>query len=323
MPEPGLAAASRRFTMNEGEHMREHFHFAGRTAVVLVAGLGLLLAGTSVSSAVPEKTTGTTGVTASAALTIKDNDFNSDGHPDVLSSDSAGQLFLYPGNGTGGWLPRIGYSHGWNAMTALLVPGDFDGDGHADLMSRDSTGYLRLYSGNGAGGWLVWKRFGGGWNSMTALVGPGDFNGDGFMDVLARLNTGQLFLYPGNGSGGFLPRVGYGTGWNAMTALLGVGDFDGDTFVDLAARDAAGVLWLYRGNGTGGFLPGRTQIGTGWQNFTALVTPWDFSGDGKVDVLARNSLGKLYMYRGTGIGGWTLPAVLVGSGWNNMTAITS
>jgi hypothetical protein len=208
-------------------------------------------------------------------------------------------------------------------MTALLVPGDFDGDGHADLMSRDSSGYLWLYPGNGHSGWLTPKRFGTGWNAMTALLGPGDFNGDGHMDLLARQSTGQLWLYPGNGSGNFTPRVGYGSGWNTMTGLMGIGDFDGDGFVDLAARDAAGDVWLYRGNGTGGWLPGRTQVGASWQNYTALVTPWDFSGDGKVDVLVRNTSGALLMYRSNGTGGWTLPLVQVGSGWNGMTRITA
>jgi hypothetical protein len=305
--------------------MRTHLRHGGRTGLALLAGVSLLLAGTAVSSAAQQKTTGTapTGVTASAVLIVKDNDFNGDGNADVLSSDTAGRLWLYPGNGIGGWLPRTGYSYGWDAMTALLVPGDFDGDGNADLMSRDGTGYLRLYSSDGKAGWLSWKRFGGGWNTMTAIVGPGDFNGDGHMDVLARHSSGQLWLYPGNGTGGFLNRVGYGYGWNAMTGLMGIGDFNGDTFVDLAARDTSGNVWLYRGAGTGAWLPGRTLIGSSWTNFTALVTPWDFSGDDKPDVLVRRSTGALYIYRGNGTGGWIMPVVQVGSGWNSMTAIAS
>lgn len=300
--------------------MRRRLHLGGRTGLALLAGFGLLFAGTSVSSAVQEKSA---GAATAAALVVKNNDFNSDTHSDVLSVDAAGRLWLYPGSGTGGWQSRTGYSYGWDAMTQLLVPGDFDGDGHADLMSVDADGYLRLYSGDGHSGWQVWKRFGGGWNTMTAVRGVGDFNGDGFMDIMARQSTGQLWLYPGNGKGGFLTRVGYGYGWNAMTALMGIGDFDGDTFPDLAARDTDGAVWLYRGNGTGGWLAGRTLIGSSWQNLTALVTPWDFSGDGKADLLARNAPGVLLMYRGNGTGGWTLPPVQVGSGWNGMTKIVS
>ncbi|WP_350275761.1 VCBS repeat-containing protein [Kribbella sp. HUAS MG21] len=300
--------------------MRGRLRLGGRAGLVLLAGVSLLFAGTSLSSAAEQTTTGTA---APAALVVKDNDFNGDTHSDVLSVDSAGRLWLYPGNGAAGWLPRIGYSYGWDAMTAILAPGDFDGDGNADLMSVDSTGYLRLYASNGKAGWLYWKRFGGGWNAMTSVFGPGDFNGDGFMDILARQNTGQLWLYPGDGKGGFLARVGYGYGWNAMTSVRGPGDFDGDTFVDVTARDGDGNLWLYRGDGKGGWLPGRTLIGSSWQNLTAIVTPWDFNGDDKVDLLVRNAGGYLYLYRGSGTGGWILPPVLVGSGWNSMTAITA
>lgn len=300
--------------------MRGRLRLGGRAGLVLLAGVSLLLAGTSISSAAGQTATKTA---TSAAVVVKNNDFNGDGNSDVLSVDTAGRLWLYPGNGTGGWKSRIGYSYGWDAMTAILAPGDWDGDGHADLMSVDGSGYLRLYSSDGKGGWLSWKRFGSGWNTMTSVFGPGDFNGDGHMDLLARQNTGQLWLYPGDGKGGWLPRVGYGYGWNAMTSVRGPGDFDGDGFVDVTARDGSGNLWLYRGDGKGGWLAGRTQIGSSWQNLTAIVTPWDFSGDKKVDLLVRNASGQLYMYRGNGTGGWILPPVLVGTGWNSMTAITA
>ncbi|WP_374956263.1 FG-GAP repeat domain-containing protein [Arthrobacter sp. MYb23] len=47
-------------------------------------------------------------------------DFNGDGHSDVLARDTSGTLWLYPGNGTGGWLSRVQAGQGWNAMTAVL-----------------------------------------------------------------------------------------------------------------------------------------------------------------------------------------------------------
>ena len=58
---------------------------------------------------------------------------------------------------------------------------------------------------------------------------------------------------------------------------------------------------MYRGNGSGGFLhPTGQQIGSGWQGFTALLAPGDWSGDGKPDLLARDGDGQLFMYRGNG-----------------------
>lgn len=106
------------------------------------------------------------------------------------------------------------------------------------------------------------------------------------------------------------------------SALSGAtADFNGDWNNDVLARVAAtGEMRLYAGTGRGGLSPGL-RIGTGWAVFNALETPGDFSGDGALDVLAReSSTGRLWLYRGTGFGGW-LPRILIGSGWQAMSAI--
>jgi hypothetical protein len=200
-------------------------------------------------------------------------DVDGDGTLDVLARERAtGYLWLYRGNGTGGWLPRVRVGSGWNVFSGLLGPGDFDGDQRVDVLARESaTGYLWLYRGNGTGGWLPRVRVGAGWQVFNGLVGAGDVNGDGSADVLAReRSTGNLWLYPGNGAGGWLPRVRVGTGWNVMTALAGPGDLNGDRTSDLLARDAGGTLWLYPGNGAGGWLP-RVRVGTGWNALNAVL----------------------------------------------------
>ncbi|MDI2033620.1 FG-GAP-like repeat-containing protein [Paenarthrobacter nitroguajacolicus] len=245
-------------------------------------------------------------------------DYNSDGATDVLARDGEGVLWLYPGDGKRGWLPRSAVGSGWNVMSLILSPGDFNADAHADVLARDAAGDLWLYPGNGSSGWLPRTKVGVGWNAMTAVVTPGDFDGDGKADVLARDAVGDLWLYPGNGAGGWLPRTKAGSGWNQMTTILGPGEF-GAPGADILAKDAAGTLWLYEGNGTGGWLP-RKQVGTGWNVMTALVTPGDVNSDGQPDVLARDAIGNLKLYSGTESGG--LQADLqVGAGWNVMTAI--
>jgi len=48
-------------------------------------------------------------------------DLNGDRTPDLLARDGAtGNLYLYPGNGTGGWLPRVRLGSGWQVMNALF-----------------------------------------------------------------------------------------------------------------------------------------------------------------------------------------------------------
>ncbi|MCE3291532.1 MAG: hypothetical protein K0Q84_469 [Arthrobacter sp.] len=199
-------------------------------------------------------------------------DFNGDGALDVLARETAtGYLWLYRGNGTGGFLSRVRIGNGWNIFSAIVGPGDFNGDQRVDVLARETrNGNLWLYRGNGTGGFLPRVLVGSGWNIFSAIVGPGDMNSDGAADVLARESaTGVLWLYRGNGGGGWLPRARVGSGWNVMTAVVSTGDFNGDRRPDLLARDGAGVLWLYPGNGTGGFLS-RVQVGPGWNGLSPL-----------------------------------------------------
>ncbi|UOD80466.1 S8 family serine peptidase [Paenarthrobacter ureafaciens] len=264
------------------------------------------------------------GAATEWAYTFKVNrskitDFNGDGKPDVLVRDTAGALWLYPGNGSGGWLAARQIGSGWNVMTAIEAPGDFNGDGKADVIARDSKGTLWLYPGNGSGGWLAARQIGSGWNVMSAIEAPGDFNGDGKADVIARDGNGVLWLYPGNGSGGWLAAKQIGWGWNVMTAIDGPGDFNGDGNADVLARNSSGGLLLYPGNGAGGWLPAK-QIGWGWDVMTAIEGPGDFNGDGQMDVLARNASGNLFLYEGYGSNGF-FRSYQVGSGWNIMNAI--
>ncbi len=97
-------------------------------------------------------------------------DVDGDGLLDVLAREaSTGSLWLYPGNGAGGWLPRVRIGTGWNSMTAVASAGDLNGDRTPDLLARDRSGVLWLYPRNATGSWLPRARVGGGWNSINAI----------------------------------------------------------------------------------------------------------------------------------------------------------
>ena len=218
---------------------------------------------------------------------------------------------------------------GWLSLAAAPARGDWNGDAKGDVLAVGSDGALLLYAGNGAGGFLTstGRPIGSGWGAFTALLAPGDFSGDGKHDLLARRSDGALLMYRGNGTGGFLTGAAerIGAGWAGFTALLAPGDFTGDGKADLLARKSDGALMLYPGNGAGGFLVRTGQrIGAGWADFTALLAPGDFSGDGKADILARGSDGALLMYRGNAAGGFlTGAAEPIGSGWGSFTALVA
>jgi hypothetical protein len=214
-----------------------------------------------------------------------------------------------------------------------LAAGDLTGDGHADLIGVEvSTGKLWLYKGHADGtidGGSTRTEIGpGGWNGMTGLT-IGDFDGDGKQDVAGvETSTGKLWLYRGHGDGtidGGSTRTEMGTGWNSMTNLA-AGDFDGDGKDDLTGVEVAtGKLWLYSGHGDGTIDGGstRTQLGTGWNSMTKIVSPGDMNGDGKDDLVAtENSTGKLWLYRGHGDGtidGGSTRVEIGSGGWNGIS----
>ncbi len=256
-------------------------------------------------------------------------DWSGDGPADVLAVDSGGRLLLYRGTAAGRFAAGGGQpiGTGWGSFTALLAPGDWSRDGKPDLLARTSDGKLLMYRGNGSGGFLNGhgEQIGSGWQSLTALLTPRDWNGDGKPDILARTSDGKLLMYRGNGSGGFLQPTAQqiGSGWQSLTALLAPGDWNGDGKSDILARTSDGKLLMYRGNGSGGFLQPTAQlIGSGWQSFNALFAGGDFSGDGRPDILARDSGGLLFVYRGNGRGGFvTGQREQIGSGWSSLGSL--
>ena len=252
--------------------------------------------------------------------TSEPHDYDGDGNIDLIALDGSGRIWIYRGNGTGGWFNWYVAATGAEDVDAIITPGDFSGDGHPDVLVRSTNGQLRMYRGNGDGDLAAPVVVASGWGGLSMLFSPGDWDGDGRTDILARNSSGALVLYPGDGSGGLLASKQVSTGWGAMTAIFGPGDWDGDGEPDVIARNSSGGLILYPGNGTGGVKASR-QIGTGWNIMTAILGPGDWDGDGEPDVIARDSSGSLLLYPGNGTGGWKTTRQ-IGSGWNGMKAIS-
>jgi hypothetical protein len=180
-----------------------------------------------------------------------------------------------------------------------------------------------MYAGNGASGWSSMRVIGTGFGGLPKVFTAGNWNADAISDVLAQKPDGTLWLYPGTASGALGTGAPVaGSSWDIYDLVIPVGDFNGDGHADLVARAPDGTLTLYSGNGTGGFLGAARVIGNGWQDFTSVLGAGDFNGDRKADVIARTAGGLLYLYPGSGSGGW-LPPRLIGQGWNMFSTITS
>ncbi|MEV5956819.1 trypsin-like serine protease [Streptomyces sp. NPDC051987] len=147
-------------------------------------------------------------------------DLTGDYLPDVLSEDSGGVLWLYPGKGDGTFAARVRIGGGWSQYNQLRGVGDFNGDGKADLLARKSSGGdLYLYKGTGKSGTGLFSarvKVRTGWTGFNTLVAVGDLTGDGKADLLARTTGGTLYLYPGTGKATseiFGTRKSLGTGF--------------------------------------------------------------------------------------------------------------
>ncbi|MGW5782099.1 FG-GAP repeat domain-containing protein [Streptomyces sp. NPDC003863] len=59
---------------------------------------------------------------------------------DLIARDTSGVLWLYQGNGTGGFSLRVRIGGGWGAFSQLVGAGDLDNDGRPDLIAYGSGG---------------------------------------------------------------------------------------------------------------------------------------------------------------------------------------
>ncbi|MER7949091.1 VCBS repeat-containing protein [Streptomyces sp. NPDC096079] len=169
---------------------------------------------------------------------------------DLVARDPAGVLWLYQGDGRGGFVSRSRIGPGWQAYTELAGGSDLNGDGRADLVATDKAGALWLYQGTGsaAAPFAARKQIGTGWGIYNQLTATGDLAGAPAGDLLARDKDGVLWLYLGKGDGTFAARTKVGGGWNAYRHIVGIGDADGDGRADVIGFGATGEF-LHRGTG--------------------------------------------------------------------------
>ena len=137
------------------------------------------------------------------------------------------------------------------------------------------------------------------WGMVFAI--ERDFDGDLRADILWRHHgaggTGEKYLYPLNGTA-ILSGEGYLRTVSDMSwEVAGIGDFDGDGNSDILWRNqATGQNYIYFMNGTAiqsseGYI--RTVADQRWK----VVGVGDFDGDGRADIVWRNSAsGENYIY---------------------------
>ncbi|WP_128433951.1 FG-GAP repeat domain-containing protein [Streptomyces cyaneus] len=128
---------------------------------------------------------------------------------------------------------------------------------------------------------------------------------DGRGDLLTLNSSGGLTFQSGTGTGKFGDKY-TGTGWATTVTAVPFGDLSGDRCNDVLVRYSSGALRLYKPGCNAAVKPSTsytTLATSGWTQYNVLTSPGDVSGDGRPDLVARNSsTGAVYLYKGTSDG---------------------
>lgn len=257
--------------------------------------------------------------------------YDGDSRPDLLARHNDGSLWFYRGKGGASFEPRVlvGTS-GWNQFSDVIGVGDLNVDGRRDLLASRPDGIVYLYPGRGTGRTAPRVRIADDWQSYDKLVAPQDFTGDGKTDVIATKPDGTLWLLRGTGRQPTLgasfsgeQRIGV-SGWQSFSQILGIWDNNRDGKQDLLGIYADGGLGFYEGTEftePEGYKSRVFTRNSGWEVYNQMITPGDFNGDGKADLIGRMADGTLWFIPGEGNGSYG-SRMRIGHGWQIYHDIT-
>lgn len=170
-------------------------------------------------------------------------DLNHDGHTDIVAAFQRWGLYIYYGDGRGGFTGGPATFRRPEHTPESLAVGDVNKDGHLDLAVTGNVARLGaptgpdVYLGDGRGGWSVSSA---GLKVLTftsAAIALGDLDRDGNVDLLAGgKTTGDLrdgyglFWFRGDGKGSWQLVRDSGLPADGMSVPHGVtlADLDGD-----------------------------------------------------------------------------------------------
>ncbi|MET7490557.1 VCBS repeat-containing protein [Streptomyces sp. NPDC005538] len=264
-------------------------------------------------------------VTLLGAAPARHDHIGNDSFGDLLTLNSSGTLGFRQSSGKGTFSVNLGTSTGWTTVNKAVPFGDLSADRCNDVLVRLTSGALRAYK-PGCGGGLKpstpYTSLGtSGWNQYDVLTAPGDISGDGRPDLIARsASTGTVYLYKGTAEGKLSARVKLYADWKTYKKVVGVGDLNGDGVGDLLAQDRSNNLYRYYGTGKGTF-GARVKLFTAWGgSYDTVVGVGDVTGDGKADLVERDSAGNLFRNSGDGKGSFGA-RVKVSGGWQGYKGV--
>ncbi len=242
-------------------------------------------------------------------LVTSAGDFNGDGFGDILTRGIHGAVFVWFGNGKGGFPRNLRVAHDWSGRDAISGGVDLNGDRRPDVVARSARTHVVSTYAN-VDGTAFSPAIGHRRTSARFLAVTPDLTGDHKPDLVAVTRTSSLQTYAGSRSNWLRPPTPRKYSWPGTNKVLVVGDWDRDGYVDVMARRSSdGTLQLYRGTSMGGF---EAPVGRwpGWGGRRQITPVGDFNGDGSADLMAQVRSGAVYLYPGRGLRGFGTPILM-------------
>lgn len=226
------------------------------------------------------------GNTRSAAM----EDFNGDGHLDVVFAEFGGQANrIHFNNGSGTTqVFTAGDFVDLGAPTLKgdsLATGDVDGDGDIDIVLGVDGGYVKLFRNDGFGNFaeedvLDTERSATGFHARSVLLG--DLDRDGDLDLVAAREYADARVYRNDGDGNFsnVPTQSAGSSSpDAQNNLnspdsAALGDVDGDGYLDLIIGNDGSNVDLGQGPNS---KPNRLYLNSGTASGIFPLVSFEFA----------------------------------------------
>jgi hypothetical protein len=136
--------------------------------------------------------------------------------------------------------------------------------------------------------------------ARTNRTNTHDFNGDGFSDIAWRDTSGNVAIWEMNGTSVVNASTSFVANVPTNWSIVGTGDYDGDSASDILWYDTGGNVAIWEMNGTTILNQAASFVANVPGGTWSIVGTGDFNGDGKSDILWRDTSGNVAIWEMNG-----------------------